>query len=657
MQSYLILVTVGPVQEFIAAARRTRDLWFGSWLLSELSRAAALKIAGLRGMLIFPHPQVLETSSQADSALRNQQPAKVANKIVASITTNDIRNAGKEIQDAVQARLTELRNDAFDTIKDWAQEDKELAERQVNSLIECYWAAVPFAEGDDYKNQRSLLEEIMAARKSTRHFTQIDLNEQQQRYPKSSLDGQRESVIHESNYPNRDDSLAERRAKLLKLFQTFGAKQAERLSGVDLLKRRGNHKADEADFPSTSHFAALPFLWKIAQRHGAEQVRASFAYYRQGLEALVATEKMVRLEILEQRFRAPFNIIDNYDASILYMSRLAEEIETKDQATLKAAERALYQFLSVVANGQEPKAYYAILQADGDSMGKVIDNQLTVASHQSLSQQLAVFATAAEEIVQTNRGALIYAGGDDVLALLPVDTLLKCAKELHDRFDDIVGKNFKSAEGNIRFLSEEKLPATLSVGIAICHHLEPFNDGLALVRSAEKAAKQVDGKNALAIAIAKRSGEPQRIQGSWSEENGFFSRLQTWLRLMEDTELSAGAPYELRDLTERLGEPQELKPEHQTRHRAIAEEAGRIIERKQGQRGSQKLDPNDITALRKFLGLSEKTNIDGKTQLILTEKGERYGKQKLTVRKLAEELIVARELVRLGAGQLQEGKE
>ena len=36
---YLIQVAVGPVQGFIATARRSRDLWFGSYLLSELSKA------------------------------------------------------------------------------------------------------------------------------------------------------------------------------------------------------------------------------------------------------------------------------------------------------------------------------------------------------------------------------------------------------------------------------------------------------------------------------------------------------------------------------------------------------------------------------------------------------------------------------------------
>jgi CRISPR-associated protein Cmr2 len=41
MTDYLLALSIGPVQNFIAAARRTRDLWFGSHVLSEISKAAA----------------------------------------------------------------------------------------------------------------------------------------------------------------------------------------------------------------------------------------------------------------------------------------------------------------------------------------------------------------------------------------------------------------------------------------------------------------------------------------------------------------------------------------------------------------------------------------------------------------------------------------
>jgi CRISPR-associated protein Cmr2 len=42
--NYLISIALGPVQDFISTARRSRDLWFGSWLLSELSKAVAHEI-------------------------------------------------------------------------------------------------------------------------------------------------------------------------------------------------------------------------------------------------------------------------------------------------------------------------------------------------------------------------------------------------------------------------------------------------------------------------------------------------------------------------------------------------------------------------------------------------------------------------------------
>ncbi|MBI2566887.1 MAG: hypothetical protein HYV63_07650 [Candidatus Schekmanbacteria bacterium] len=49
MSEQLLLVTIGPVQDFIASARRCRDLWHGSWLLSELGKAAAAGIVDALG--------------------------------------------------------------------------------------------------------------------------------------------------------------------------------------------------------------------------------------------------------------------------------------------------------------------------------------------------------------------------------------------------------------------------------------------------------------------------------------------------------------------------------------------------------------------------------------------------------------------------------
>lgn len=647
MAEYLFLMTIGPVQEFIATARRTRDLWYGSWMLSELSRAAAEAIlTDNRNTLIFPDPSVIK-STDTDAA---HEPASVANKIVAKIETDNIEKAARYIKRAVIRRMSILRTEAFKSISDWSSADQKLAKQQVAKLLECYWAAVPLIHEDRYYEQRKLLEEVISARKATRQFTQVQLTEEQGRYPKSSLDGKHESVIRESAYPDRKNDVQQRRKKLKALYASFGAKQAERLSGVDLLKRRGNYKDDQADFPSTSHFAAVPFIEQLVKKHGNDKIRNMFNEYRTSLETLITDQRMVRLEKLNERYRLAFAALDNYDASILYMSRLAEEIDVKDEETRRSAEQALQNFLKHAANEAQPKAYYAILQADGDSMGKVIDNQKSIAAHQMLSGRLAAFAKAARSIVEQYRGALVYAGGDDVLALLPVDSVLQCAHDLHSRFDEFVGIDYRCATcAKPQFVDEACRSPTLSIGVAICHHLEPLNDALILVGNAEKAAKHVPGKNGLAISVDKRSGEPQQIAGGWAGDSNFFTRVQSWLRLMQDNELSAGAPYELRDLTERLGEPRELKDEFQSQHRAIAEEAGRIIERKRGKRGSEEASKLEILSLREWLGLPEKKPTNDIPVSNAPGDGKQSRKQKLTVRQLADELIVARELVRLGA--------
>ena len=48
--------TLGPVQGFVAQARRTRDFWAGSFLLSWLSGVAMAAVRQQKGKIEFPVP-------------------------------------------------------------------------------------------------------------------------------------------------------------------------------------------------------------------------------------------------------------------------------------------------------------------------------------------------------------------------------------------------------------------------------------------------------------------------------------------------------------------------------------------------------------------------------------------------------------------------
>ena len=78
--SWLLQISVGPVQEFIAATRRTRNLWFGSSMLSEISKAAAKAMKDAGAELIFPEP---------NGDLRPKSDLNVANVILARASGND----------------------------------------------------------------------------------------------------------------------------------------------------------------------------------------------------------------------------------------------------------------------------------------------------------------------------------------------------------------------------------------------------------------------------------------------------------------------------------------------------------------------------------------------------------------------------------------
>ena len=95
--SHLLAIAVGPVQEFIAAARRTSDLWFGSYLLSEISRAVAKSVEADKSELIFP------SSSDAEN---------VANVILAELPAGEPRDVAARAKAAAQKRWLEFADKA-----------------------------------------------------------------------------------------------------------------------------------------------------------------------------------------------------------------------------------------------------------------------------------------------------------------------------------------------------------------------------------------------------------------------------------------------------------------------------------------------------------------------------------------------------------------
>ncbi|MBT8419922.1 MAG: type III-B CRISPR-associated protein Cas10/Cmr2, partial [Gammaproteobacteria bacterium] len=79
--------TLGPVQEFVAQARRTRDFWAGSFLLSWLSAIAMKTVENAGGEIIFPMPDpgFMAALTQGNASSQNSKQGTVPNRFMAEI--------------------------------------------------------------------------------------------------------------------------------------------------------------------------------------------------------------------------------------------------------------------------------------------------------------------------------------------------------------------------------------------------------------------------------------------------------------------------------------------------------------------------------------------------------------------------------------------
>lgn len=143
------------------------------------------------------------------------------------------------------------------------------------------------------------------------------------------------------------------------------------------------------------------------------------------------------------------------------------------------------------------------------------------ARHAAISAALNDFSThVARHIVENVcKGKLLYAGGDDVLAMLSVDDLMPAmlllraawsgSGDLRGLPGDIDVRGLQLAKGYAR-IKDRLMPmmgsrASASIGAVVAHHQAPLSAVLRELRRAEGAAK-AHGRNAFCLRIIKRGG-------------------------------------------------------------------------------------------------------------------------------------------------------
>jgi CRISPR-associated protein Cmr2 len=661
----LLVVSFGPVQEFIAQARSTSDLWAGSHLLSQIAWEG-LKVvceAAGPGAVIYPqlrgvaivdlwlqHQRDLpqewfkgEAWRTAESDANPLFAAAVPNKFVALVPDSEAKTLAERVRDRVREWVSERARRAVDELlhvaADGALSGELLpcyhqVEEQLAGFPEVHWAVVPWSlatgdgrldigalrgalavfhpEGDPanfleseawkalskkvdlagatlydpnpgavYPALYGLADRAHAAAKSVRAFEQRP----QEGY-RCSLCGEREWLATD----RKELWLTPRR----RTGTLWGRLQDRRPSWA----RRGEHLCALC---TLKRMWPVLFAREVQERTGLEVRRYVVSTHTVALSTSierwldrpdrrpVPEDLLRRLESVNERAALPAGLARRVSEEEggarlvahrlpVLLDELAERADAGGLAEREEVERLLRkeEFL-----GHRPETYYALLLMDGDRMGAWLSGSAALhqlrhletwhpavreevdvrfpdgpvrdyvnaprpaspARHMAISAALNAFSLDLARFVveELYKGKLLYAGGDDVLAMVAVDDVLPAMLLLRLAYSGIfptddpertwrelldqrrarldLGKGFARLHGRLHRVMGAR--ATASVGAVIAHDTAPLGGVLRALRDAEKRmAKERAGRNAFCLRVLKRSGGAVELTSPWfcSEE-------------------------------------------------------------------------------------------------------------------------------------------
>ncbi len=675
-QPAFLVFSLGPVQEFIAQARKTQDLWAGSYLLSYLAWAAMRPLCEELGpdCVLYPalHGQPLVDGWLSQKGVQPPEPyalpsgnrhmASLPNKFVALVPlpqASDLaQRAAAECAATWRSLAEEVRHyleQRFD--QQGLALDATTWQRQIDAHLETHWAVLPWpdpalVEGDAQARRwvREQLEPWVTADGLRDFWTTFEAYAGYGRYAinagtlyaplhtlaqrvfdaaklarrfapgeepgyKCTLCGRRAPALAGSAHYNEQRQAWAHAAEALGA-GALRSEGAERLCAVCLVKRLATRCSalptaggDAPAFPSTSDMAAQPLRQQLIKRAADPSLGGPLhefledifeyvpAFNRDAgspLDAAVPEESPINASVDDMR-RALRKLDGEWFFPETYTRHTQVVRCNQDLAeALRAAERSLGKVLKQI-DSSGPSPYYAILLMDGDRMGRWIGGQAhedtlrdllhpevlraldaldgweTVlgvrrlfgpSTHAALSSALLAYARYSVPwiVEREHAGRVVYAGGDDVLALLPLPSALPAAYDLRRAYSrsyvlvELDGRVHREWSGTLNLahsLIERHMgpDATASAGIALVHHLYPLGAALEQLRRWEQEAKDRCGRDAFVVGVIRRSGPDLVFGGKWP----LLPQLLEIQAAFARAALPDRTPYLIRELVERAG--------------------------------------------------------------------------------------------------------
>ncbi|MFQ3620257.1 MAG: type III-B CRISPR-associated protein Cas10/Cmr2 [Spirochaetales bacterium] len=619
----LLVFSITPVQGFISNARRLRDYWTGSVLLSWLAFEGIRWIMENLGPdhVLYPclHDQPLvniylekyfgfKLYHQNMDEERNTI-ASFPNKFVALIPFQYAEEIATEIQKHIQKEWENLLDLShkylctrmlFKESSEEARYLRELFRRQAEVYWSYDWAAVRFIQETDKEQLSKLLLE--------KHYQKnIEFITAFQKLLKNR------SYTKQENYSltffyNTTHSLVQGLLSAAKRFRQNRrkAEPGEKCSlcgEFEALHTKPWQEGEEASQYKQyiqNFWETLGEKWEneldFSQKKRKEFL-CSLCFMKRGLYKILEKENHPLKEVFNNQEGFPLT-------TEIALTHYLDKKNIKEKKERQKISQKIHDSNKEPMDIKNIYKYYALLLMDGDNMGKLVSGEtigatwnsiiqnelkkklkgekgkieeiyrnawkdilgqsrmLTPAIHESISEALGDFALyCVAPIVKNYKGKLIYAGGDDVCAFLPLQNALQAAKEIRDAYHHTF--RYIDPEGTFHPLSGdwEIKPGKLSLGLGtskdisisaallFVHHKENLKWCIKEAhRILDEIAKEQNGRNSLAVGLYKRSGgEPKIYVRKWEEEGLGKEQLSPWesVKIVTTAIASAKKPREL----------------------------------------------------------------------------------------------------------------
>ncbi len=612
----LVVYSITPVQDFIGKARKLRDYWTGSVLLSYLAFAGITAVMGELGPdhILYPSlqnqalvEQWLEKKNASfakfleedDENLKNlnkssQSIASFPNKFVFICNHEDIKDVCELIEKRIDSEWKSTAGIVRNYLERFADNSRktrfcEIWDNTVDKFWKYSWAATNFATINNRTELLSLLQidkwqnEYEAMEKFNSCFE--DKNKVFSNYDATNLYG----ATH---------SLAQGLLAAGKMKPT----SFKNIQNGEKCPLCGEHEVlndSSVDVAAADYNKNITAFWNRIREKSNNDCEYTQVGKNERLCAICALKRFLPLKYVftDESHILHKTLVESYEdgnfPSTTEMARWEKDCNLSDDERKKQAQK--YHKNEIEAedaneSGDSTDKYYAFLLMDGDKMGDLINGETTEATwndvinikkkestvfaskdfaekkrtinpalHSMISDSLNNFARyGVQPAVDSGHGKLIYAGGDDVCAILPLSTAFETADKIRKVYQLSYGEvtengsvELKEPKPNMSKIvmhlghsdNQDKTKISISGAIIIAHHKQHLKD---VVKDAkymlEDVAKGKDksDRNSLAIRLMKRSGGDRDVWFKWEEKNVFADGEKTCRKSFLDVISNAG---------------------------------------------------------------------------------------------------------------------